>query len=157
MLTNRKLLTIMWLVPLGLVTTIAWAQAAVPDPEDWFRNEYAPLWKADPWSKLSAIDEFYDDSITIHPADGAVSAVPSHTWLAQSIDGWRADGWVSSLLAGFRSDRINPSTVLFITKWQDLYADGHKEFSCGWYVADVVDGRWKFTRYEEVGCEGRDL
>jgi hypothetical protein len=83
--------------------------------------------------------------------------VTSRLWLSQGIEGWRSDGWVSSILAGYQLDQLNPSTALFKSKWLDLYEDGSEEFSCAWYMADLNGGRWTFTDYAEIECADHDL
>jgi hypothetical protein len=83
--------------------------------------------------------------------------VNSRTWLTDSVAGWVADGWQSSVVAEYRSDQLNATTVSFKVKWKDLYEGGHEEYSCGWYMADFDAGRWAFTQYGEIDCAEHDL
>jgi len=145
------------LLLLGLAPVSVQAESVDPDPNDWFKNQYAPLWKENPWDKVDEIAKFYGESVGVHPPRGAVPVVTSRLWLSRGIDGWRSEGWFSSVLAGYQSNMLNPSTVLIKAKWLDLYSDGSKEFSCGWYLADFDRGRWSFTEYAEIECTDHNL
>ena len=142
---------------IGLASTSVLAESITPDPNDWFEEQYAPLWKAESWNSVDEIAKFYREVIAIHPPTDNIPVVNSRLWLSQGIEGWRSDGWVSSILAGYQSDQLNPSTALFKSKWLDVYADGSEEFSCSWYMADLSGGRWTFTDYAEIECADHDL
>jgi len=144
-------------VLLALTPSYVCADSVASDADDWFKNEYAPLWSVDPWSSLSEIAGFYNEIITIHLPGGRLPVVTSRLWLSQSFDNWKLSGWVGSALAGYQSDQLNPSTALIKAKWKDDFSDGSEEFSCGWYLADLVQDRWLFTEYAEIDCLEHEL
>ena len=128
-----------------------------PNPDDWYQNQYAPLWMEKPWDSVAQVVAFYDATIFLHSGDEAATATPSRQWLASQIAGWQADGWLGSAVAEYQSDRLNPTTVTFKVKWRDWYADGHEEYSCGWYLADLANGGWAFTQYADVDCAAHGM
>jgi len=140
-----------------LVTLFVRAESTALAVDDWYQNHYAPLWKEDSWDKLEEASTFYDETLYLHPPEGPMIAVDSRAWLAESLAGWKSDGWVSSVVAEYQSDQLNPSTTMFKVKWRDWYADGHEEFSCGWYVADLEGDGWVITQYGEIDCAEHGL
>ena len=140
-----------------LVASFFGAETMSQDADDWYQNHYSPLWKEKPWDKVEEGLVYYAATLYLHPPDGAVNTVNSREWLSKSIAGWKSDGWTGSVVAEYQSDHLNQSTVAFKVKWQDFYADGSEEFSCGWYVADLEDERWVFTQYAEIDCAEHDL
>ena len=140
-----------------LVTVAGRAETVPPDPDDWYQNQYAPLWKENTWDKVEQAATYYDETVYLHPPDGSLTAVSGLDWLTTAIAGWKADGWLGSAVVGYRSDRLNSSTIAFYTKWHDWYAEGHEDYSCGWYLADLKDNVWVFTQYAEIDCTERDL
>lgn len=137
---------------LGFAAVTSYAGPGDSDPGDWFENRYAPLWQESPWDKLDEIVAFYAETIADHPAGRGVETISSGPWIAGGIDGWKADGWVGSTLAGFRPDRLNLSTAVFKARWLDVYADGREEYTCGWYMANFLDDGWRFTAYADIDC-----
>lgn len=125
--------------------------------DDWYLTQYTPLWKENAWDKLEEATVYYDETLYLHPPDGPITPVDSREWLAKSLEGWKADGWLGSDVAEYRSDRLNPTTVAFKARWRDWYADGSEDFSCGWYLADLKGDRWVFTQYGEIDCAEHDL
>lgn len=155
---NRTLLMKISILGIGLFVLAALsALAETPAVDDWYRNDYAPLWKEEPWDKLEEALAYYDETLYLHPPGGPVTAVNSREWLARSLAGWQSDGWLGSAVAEYRSDQLNPSTAMFKVKWRDWYADGEEEFSCGWYVADLEGDTWVFTQYAEISCAEHGL
>lgn len=147
--------SIMFIGLIHLLALPAFADTSAID--DWYQNSYAPLWKEAPWDKLEEAMAYYDETLFLHPPDDEITAVDSREWLAGSLAGWKSDGWLGSAVAEYRSDLLNPSTVMFKVKWRDWYADGSEEFSCGWYVADLDGESWVFTQYAEIDCAEHDL
>ena len=145
------------LLILGLPSTLARAEPIVPDTNDWFKNQYAPPWKDVPWNHVDEISEFYAETIGVHSPGNTDPKVSSRPWLAQIINNWKSDGWISSILVKSQSDRLNHSTVLFKAKWLDLYSDGSEELSCGWYMADLFRDRWLVVEYAEIECKDHQL
>lgn len=144
-------------IALLLAASHAQADATAQSADEWYQDHYAPLWKENAWDKLDAAAVFYDETIYLHPPEGAITAVASREWLADAMQGWKSEGWLGSDVAEFRSDRLNASTVAFKARWRDWYKDGSEEFSCGWYVADLRGGVWVFTQYAEIDCAEHDL
>ena len=125
--------------------------------DDWYQNRYAPLWKENSWDKVGEISAFYDETLYLHPPDGTITAVASRTWLTNSVEEWKLDGWLGSAVAKYRSDQLNSSSVSFKVKWRDWYTDGKEDFSCGWYMADLNSDEWLITQYAEIDCADHDL
>lgn len=139
------------------VSLSAYAESAIQDPDEWYADRYALLWKERAWEKVEEIAEYYDETIGLHPPDRVVNVVVSSSWLENSIEEWRLHGWVSSIIVDYQSDQLNPTTTLFKVKWLDRYSDGTEEFSCGWYMADLQGDSWAFTQYADMDCTKRDL
>jgi hypothetical protein len=78
--------------------------------------------------------------------------VTTGDWLGGYLEYWASEGWLSSDLEGLTMDRLNASTASFKASWRDKYADGSETISCGWYLADLRDGKWLFTNYSEIDC-----
>jgi len=129
----------------------------VPDPQQWYKDSYAPLWAGNTGEKLDQVVNHYADTIINHPLEGDPVVENSREWLAGAIQSWQDEGWLDSELDGFDMDRINPSTVLFKTRWHDRYEGGVKSHECGWYQADLIDGQWKFTQYATIDCTAHGL
>lgn len=149
---------VLWWVGLSLFVVLSiGAEPAAQDADDWYQNHYAPLWKESPWEKAEEALAFYDQTLGLHPPEGPAVAVSSRAWLFESLEEWKSDGWLGSVVAEYRSDQLNPSTVVFKVKWLDTYVDGEEEFSCGWYMADLDSGGWAFTQYAEIDCAKHQL
>ena len=140
-----------------LVALPALAETTTLSADDWYQNHYAPLWKENPWDKAAEGSAFYNETLYLHPPDGPMTAVASRTWLSNSLATWKSDGWLGSVVAEYRSDLLNSSSVTFKVKWRDWYTDGREEFSCGWYMADLDSDGWAFTQYAEISCADHDL
>ena len=143
---------------LGLSFVLALpAGAETLDPDDWYQNHYAPIWKVNPANMLERGLAFYNETLYLHPPEGGITTVSSRTWLAENLEAWVSEGWLGSVVTEYRSDRLNPTTVAFKAKWRDSFVDGSEEFTCGWYVADLRDSRWLFTQYAEIECAEHEL
>jgi hypothetical protein len=141
----------------ALFTTSTLAETTAPDPQDWYQNQYAPVWAEKPWDKLEQIWEYYSETIFVHDVDEPLATTSTRHWLMPLMRQWQADGWTGSTLAGLRMDRLNESTASFKVKWHDFYEGGHEEFSCGWYLADLRNNSWAFTQYATINCESHKL
>ncbi|MEM9055871.1 MAG: hypothetical protein AAGD86_00250 [Pseudomonadota bacterium] len=133
------------------------AAAELPDPESWYREAYAPLWAKDPGDNIERLVGFYAAEVLTHEADGTLSRDARATWLVEPMKQWLAEGWLSAKLTALNTRRINASTATFTARWLDRYAGGDTEVSCGWYLADAVDGRWVFTQYADTNCGLHDF
>ena len=143
------------LFPLGCSCLLLAATAATaqpPDPTSWYRSGYAPLWEAEPWTRVASMLSYYADVVRTHEVDGGITSSDKHDWLAAPMDDWRAEGWLNSSLVHLQTDRINETTVTFKAGWIDRYRDSEDELSCGWYLADYLDSRWQFTAYADIDC-----
>ncbi len=135
----------------GLMAS-TFADQTAQDPEAWYRDGYGPLWEEDPSGRVQQMIGYYADAVKAHWADGEIALVQAQDLVAEPIKGWLAEGWLSSKLKDLQVDRINPSTISFKASWIDRYQDDPDELSCGWYLADLVDGKWKFTAYADLDC-----
>ena len=140
-------------ITLLLSATAFSAHAEIPDPEAWYRTSYAPLWNAEkPAEEIDAILAHYAQEIVTHSNDGDVSRDAQQEWLAEPMAEWVAEGWLRAELTDLETRPINDSTASFVATWTDRYADGSTEVSCGWYLADYLDGSWIITEYADTSC-----
>lgn len=130
---------------------------ALADPEKWYRNDYAPLWSGKPGDNIKRLKTFYVAEVTTHEAEGPISRTPRQSWLVEPMKEWLAEGWLTAELTGLITQRINASTAAFTARWLDRYEGGATEVSCGWYLADVIDGRWVFTEYADTDCGAHEF
>ncbi|MFT6958829.1 MAG: hypothetical protein ACJAYC_003852 [Halieaceae bacterium] len=128
-----------------------------PDPETWYIKDYAALWESNPGENIDAILSHYNDVVVTHSADGSVMTTPAQEWLGPPMQEWLADGWLNANLQKVITDRINASTASFKASWVDRYDGSEDEVSCGWYLADLRDGRWAFTGYADLDCAEHGL
>jgi hypothetical protein len=143
----------LFLLKLIVIASVAVAsESAPPDPEKWYLESYGPMWVDEPQTKVDEISRFYAEEIQEHEPDGEIVSLETVSWLAGLFELWQDEGWVSSELAELRVTRINASTTSFISRWVDHYENGEDDYSCGWYVADLMDGHWKFTNYTPIDC-----
>lgn len=127
--------------------------AGAIDPETWYAESYGPLWHDQSWDKMEEILSHYDAEIWDHSAEGKPQRIQTDTWIEGAMKEWRAEGWVSSEVPDIRINRINSSTASFTTRWLDHYSNREDEYSCAWYLADLIGGTWKFTQFASVDCE----
>ncbi len=147
-----------WCIKLSLFVVLSsQAETIALSPDDWYQNQYAPLWKENPAQNVEKAAGYYAEIVYLHPPEGPIEAVSSREWIAESVAGWISDGWLGSAVANLRSDRLNPTTTAFKAKWRDWYADGSEDFSCGWYLADLDGDRWLITQYGEIDCAEHNL
>ncbi len=143
------------LASLFLGAALHTAQAAaesVPDPEQWYLNSYAPLWNGTPAADIDKILDHYADEIVTHESDGAISRDDQDAWLAEPMAEWVEEGWLRAELTELDTHYINETTAAFVGTWTDYYDDGSTEVSCGWYLADFLDGEWIITEYADTDC-----
>ena len=138
---------------LSWFSVCASADDVMTDPETWYRDAYAPLWAEDPESNAGKMLEFYAEVVETHSTDGQITHTDKAAWLREPMREWLADGWLTSELQGLVVDRINETTASFKTSWLDRYEESYEELACGWYLADLVDGAWRFTAYADIDCD----
>ena len=144
------------LIVFGLSTIPALTHAgnaAAADPEKWFVESYGPLWHDKSWDTQEEILSHYHSEIWDHSADGEPQRRQTDNWISEAMGEWRAEGWTSSEVPDIRINRINDSTASFTTRWVDHYSNREDEYSCAWYLADLIDGKWKFTHFASIDCE----
>jgi len=147
----------------GLATTLALglllAQPAYAehDPVSWYVKDYAALWAGTPGEDIDKILSHYAEMVTTHNADGSIDITPREAWLKEPMAEWLAEGWMTATLQTVETDQLNEGTAVFKAKWLDKYEDGSEEYSCGWYLANHLGGRWQFTGYTDIDCEAHSL
>jgi hypothetical protein len=133
---------------------LAHAKAPVViDPEKWYAESYGPLWHDNSWDKEEEILSHYHSEIWDHSADGEPKLMQADKWIREAMEEWRAEGWTGSEVPDIRINRINDSTASFTTRWVDHYYNRADDYSCAWYLADLIDGDWKFTHFAPIDCE----
>ena len=121
---------------------------------DWYTSEYAALYFDKPWDKVDELVSHFAESIHDHDDGQHYNA---REWLSGDIEEWKIDGWIRSELANLEVDRLNASTVAFKAKWRDYYSGGNISHECGWYLADLIDDRWRITEYATITCSEHGL
>ena len=130
---------------------------AAKDAEQWYVEDYASLWQGSPGDNIEAMLTHYASEVVTHEADGRITVSPKRDWLVAPMKAWLAEGWTESELKTVATDRINASTASFKATWIDRYSNAPEDVSCGWYLADLIDGRWQFTAYADLDCAVHDL
>ncbi|MEM1412511.1 MAG: hypothetical protein AAGH19_09135 [Pseudomonadota bacterium] len=152
---KTPLLSLALTVLLGLPLTGAAAEA--PDPETWFVETYGGLWLEAPWDQAEAIMSHYTEQVISREPGAAPETVPTREWIGPLFGQWRDEGWLSAEVVAIQTDRLNANTAVFKARWKDVYTDGSEAFSCGWYLADLVDGAWKNSEYTSIDCADHGL
>ena len=135
---------------LGLLATHAIADTA-EDLDKWFRDGYAALYVENAWDHADEFAQYFAEEIADRSDDGfAMSSV--NDFVVDSLDEWRNDGWLGTDVAALETRLLNATTAVFDIKWRDRYEDGSTEISCGWYLADKVDGKWLLSQYITMEC-----
>lgn len=147
-MTHPKRLTVVL-----LLATLAGSASAgdFSDPEQWYRQSYAPLWAEQPWDHSDALAAHYADPFQWHGAEGSFEVDPL-PWLQSALLEWREDGWQRSDIDAIDVDPINDHLVAFRTRWADRFSDRPVEHTCGWYLARRTDTGWAFTDYADFDC-----
>ncbi len=139
----------------GCGSVQAQEEATIPQADDWYKTEYAPLYADKPWDKAAEVTQYFDETIQIH--DETTVSVNALQWITDAMQEWKIEGWIRSEIADIEVDELNATTVAFKTKWRDYYSGGNIAYSCGWYLADYGDGSWKFTDYGPITCSEHGL
>lgn len=129
---------------------------ASPDPETWFVEDYGALWREAPWDNFEAILSHYTENVLSRYPGAAPETTPTREWIGP-FGQWRDEGWLSAEIVAIQTDRLNENTAVFKARWKDTYADGSEAFSCGWYLADLLDGAWKNSEYTAIDCAEHGL
>lgn len=121
------------------------------DLDKWFRDGYAAVYEKDSWDHGEEFRQYFADVIVVRSNNG-VSESNANSFVIDSLEGWRADGWLGTDVAALETKLLNASTVVFDVEWQDRNDDGTTENSCGWYLADKIDGKWLLSQYIPMAC-----
>ncbi len=148
----RRLLAMALLVP---VMAMAQDEQPVIAADDWYRSEYAVLYNDKPWEKAAEIAGHFAENVHVH-GEGA-GTYNSLQWMSAALEEWKIEGWIRSELAALEFDLLNAGTASFKAKWRDYYTGGNIGYECGWYLADLVDGKWLFTEYATIACSDHGL
>jgi hypothetical protein len=147
-------ISVLTVVGSSMIPAVTYAESAgVTDPEKWYAESYGPLWHDNPWDRLEEILSHYHSDFWYHPAEGEPDLQQTDKRITEAMEEWRAEGWTSSEVPDIRLNRINDSTASFTTRWLDHYSNREDDYSCAWYLADVIDGKWKFTHFAPIDCE----
>ena len=125
-------------------------ELSIPAADDWYTSEYAPLYHDKPWENAAEIVGHFAENVHVH-GEGA-GMYNSLQWMSEALEEWKIEGWVRSELADLDFELLNETTASFKAKWRDYYTGGNIGYECGWYLADLVDGRWRITEYATIAC-----
>ena len=137
-----------------LLMTLAPNLTAADTAEDldkWFRDGYAALYVEESWNRKDEFAQYFADEI-VYRSDEGMGATDANGFAVDQLDGWRDEGWLGTDVAGLKTKLLNATTALFDVKWLDRNADGSTEITCGWYLADKVDGKWLLSQYISMAC-----
>lgn len=135
---------------IALVALPASADTA-EDLDRWFRDGYAALYAENAWDRADEFAQYFADVIVYRSDDGLVDA-DVNSFVVDSLEVWRSEGWLGTDVAELDTKLLNATTAVFDVKWRDRNDDGSTEDSCGWYVADKVDGKWLLSQYIAMSC-----
>ena len=138
------------------IVPMAQAQQEIPDPELWYRNDYAVIWANAPWEQHDALISHSADQVMAHSLDDGITML-GKDWLTLSLQGWRDEGWLNSELADLKVDRLNETLATFKAMWRDNMVDNGVEYGCAWYQADYLEGAWKLSGYADIDCQAHGL
>ncbi len=143
----RLLVAVVLLVP---AVVMAQDEPAPPAADDWYTSEYAALYNDKPWEKAAEIAGHFAETVHVHGEDAGM--YDSLQWMSEALEEWKIEGWIRSELAGLDFELLNPATASFKAKWRDYYSGGNIGYECGWYLAVLIDGRWRITEYATIAC-----
>lgn len=157
-MTRQNLMMVSAVLLFGLCPAGALAQSATLEgPEAWFVKDYGALWLDAPWRNTQEILRHYTAQVVVREPGQPPQTVDARAWLGPLLTQWRDEGWISSEITAIRTDALNATTTSFKVRWKDQYADGSSDHSCGWYLADWLDGAWKNSQYATIDCIEHDL
>jgi len=140
-----------WLPFLVALVAMPAAADTAEELDQWFRDGYAALYVENAWEHADEFAQYFADEIAYRSSDGLlVSDV--NGFVVDSLDEWRREGWLGTDVAALDTRLLNATTAVFDVKWRDRNDDGSTEFSCGWYLADKVDGEWLLSQYIAMDC-----
>lgn len=140
-----------WAATLIAVVALPASADTSEDLDKWFRDGYAALYVENAWDRADEFPQYFGDEIAVRSNDG-IDVTDVNGFVIDSLDGWRSEGWLGTDVAALDTKMLNATTVLFDVRWRDRNDDGSTEDSCGWYVADKVDGNWLLSQYIAMAC-----
>lgn len=139
---------------LSLLVTLFTLPASADTAEDldkWFRDGYAALYVENAWDQADEFAQYFADEIA-YRSDEGLEISDVNSFVVESLDVWRSEGWQGTDVADLKTRLLNASTALFKIKWHDRNEDGSTAYECGWYFADKVDGEWLLSQYIVMEC-----
>ena len=140
-----------WALLLTICFALPVSADTVEELDQWFRDGYAALYTENAWDHADQFAQYFADVITYRSDNGRVQS-DANGFVVESLDDWRAEGWVGTDVAALDTRLLNATTVVFNVKWRDRNADGSTEFECGYYLADKTDGDWLLSEYISMAC-----
>lgn len=119
--------------------------------KNWFKNNYAPLWKNDKNLQLVKLKEFYHEAGFMRDRGQLIQWQMPST-LEQLITMEKDKGWQTSKIISIQTQQINQSSSALTVVWQSEYSDQSVEISCEWYLADLEGENWIFTQHRFIDC-----
>jgi hypothetical protein len=123
--------------------------------ERWYTADYAPLYSDKPWDKAAEIAAHFDTTVHVHGEGG--QSYDSLSWITEALGEWKAEGWLRSEIAALEVDALAPDIASFKARWRDFYEGDAVAYECGWYLADLIKGRWRITEYATIECDAHGL
>mgnify|MGYP001546182285 CR=1 FL=1 len=145
------------------MTRLSWATllialVALPESADtaedldlWFSDGSAALYAENALARADEFAQHFADELVSRSDDGLVEA-DVNSFVVDSLEVWRSEGWLGTDVAELDTKLLNATTAVFDVNWRDRNDDGSTEDSCGWYVADKVDGKWLLSQYIAMSC-----
>ncbi len=121
------------------------------DLDKWFRGGYAALYVEKAWDHADEFAQYFADEIAYRSDDG-LSLTNVNGFVVDSLGEWRSEGWLGTDVANLDARLLNATTAVFDVTWRDRNDDGSTELSCGWYLADKIDGKWLLSQYIAMPC-----
>lgn len=75
---------------------------------------------------------------------GSAGVADPEKWYAESYGPlWHDNAW----------DKVDEILFYYDSEVWDHYSNREDDYSCAWYLADVIDGKWKFTHFAAIDCQ----
>ena len=142
---------LMWIALLATVTAMPASADTAADLDQWFRDGYAALYVENAWERGEEFRQYFAKQITSRSNNG-MNVTDVEGFVINSLDGWRSEGWEGTDVVTLDTQLLNATTAVFDVHWRDRNDDGSTEDSCGWYVADKIDGKWLLSQWISMAC-----
>jgi len=141
----------LWISVLAAIAAMPAAAETAEDLDQWFRDGYAALYVKDAWDRADEFRQYIAPEIAVRSDEG-LAVTDVNGFVIDSLEPWRSEGWLGTDVAALDTSLLNATTAVFDVKWLDRNDDGSTELSCGWYVADKVEGKWLLSQYISMVC-----